>query len=148
MNKAKYVLYDAGDKYHHKLFKTVNLNPCGKKRQHDGIYHTLKVLRTDLSDKDILEVITNERIRRYEVPIDTPAIRRIIKDALPGYKAIKVGKELSLIQVIDSCLEGTIIIRMGTEVVTYDYDTGNIYTSEDELYTQRPVSEYWVEDKK
>lgn len=145
----KYTLYDDGSKYRYKLFKTTNLNPFGKVNQSDDIYQVLKVLRPDLSDRDILEIITKERIRCAEMAIETPAIERIIKQNLPEYVMTKVNKKHDLKEVADMFEHGKVIIRMGTNVVVYDADTGDFYTGIKELYTRRPVTAYWeVSDEK
>ena len=148
-SKPKYTLYDDGSKYHHKRFGTINLNPFGKVSQSDDIYQVLKVLRPDLSDREILGIITEERIRRAEMAIGTSAIERIIRQNLPDYVMTKVGKKHDLKEVVDMFDHGRIIIRMGTNVVVYDADTGDIYTGIKELYTMRPVTAYWeVPDEK
>lgn len=139
----KYVLHDDGSSYHHQMFETVNLNPFGKQNQKDGIFQALKVIRPDLTDKDILDIITKERIRRAEMDISGPMIGRIMKEAAPEYVSVKANKKHTLKEVVDMCDSGITVIRMGTEVVTYDAESGDIYTSLKELYAQRPVTEYW-----
>lgn len=141
---ARYRLYDDGSEYHNKLFETTNLNPFGRVNAQDGMYQALKVIRPDLSNKDILGIITEERIRRSEMAISGPMIGRIMKDNAPDYKAVKVSKKHTLKEIVDMCPSGIAVIRMGTDVVAYDAETGKIYTSLKKLYTQRPVSECWA----
>lgn len=138
-----YRLHFDGSPYNYQLFETANLNPCGKQNQKDGIFQALKVIRPDLTDKEIVTIITKERIRRAEMDICGPMIGRIIKETAPEYSSTKVNKKNNLKEIIDMFPSGITVIRMGTEVVTYDADKGEIYTSLKELYSHRPVTEYW-----
>ena len=142
---AKYTIYDVDDEYRYKAFRTTTLNPAGKTGQRDGLFQVLKVMRPDLSDRDIVTIIVDERIRRHEMDLDTTSIRRLIKNNVPGYASVKVNKKYTLLQVMDMCDSGKMIIRIGTELLVYDYDTGAIYTGISTLYTQIPVTEYWRE---
>ena len=142
---AKYTIYDTHDKYGYKVFRTTNLNPAGKTGQRDGLFQVLKAMRPDLSDRDIVGIIVDERIRRHEMDLDTSSIRRLIKNNVPGYVSVKVNKKYTMQQVMDMCDSGKMIIRTGTDLLVYDSDTGDIYTGISMLYTQMPVTEYWKE---
>lgn len=142
MEGRKYKIYSKGK---HKLFETTNLNPCGKNSDFDGVFQVLKVLRPDLSSKEILLIIANEKIRRAEMLLDAGAIDKIFKENIAGYKPEKINKKYTLLELVDMCPSGRMIVRMGKDVVLYDADSGEMFSGNRELYAGRPVSAYWME---
>ena len=136
--------YTKGDNL--KFYETVNLNPKGFTDQCDDMYQTLKVMRPDLSDIEILDIITAEKIRTAEMALSISSIKKIIRENLDGYTSIKGLKSLKLEDVISNYEHGKLIVRLGSEVIVVDLDDNKIYTGTAELYTKRPVSEYWVKN--
>ena len=143
---SNYKKYKSNGGYNYELYKTVNLNPKGKKNQEDGLYQVRRVMRPDLSDREILEVITRERIRRAEMELNGSVVDKVIKDNIPGYKPIKIGQKQNVEQILSTYSDYPIIMRIGKDSIACDPENGNIYTSLAELYAHTPVSVCWVKE--
>ena len=143
---SNYKKYKSNGVYNYELYKTVNLNPKGKKNQEDGLYQVLRVMRPDLSDREILEVITKERIRRAEMELNGSVVDKVIKENIPGYKPIKIGRKQSIEQILNTYSDYLVIIRIGKKPMVCNPESGNIYTSLVELYIDTSVSVCWVKE--